>query len=695
MQESGSIKRNSAHMVLVGLPETGKSSLLARVIQLGDKKRKLKSSGVSTGVMDRVVTVDVDKDGATLHAANINEYDNWEEVEFDLSCLRQMGGEFFVVIKDSDHDEKNPGIVHPLQGSHRSMNLGAQRIPGLNRSMNLGAQKKPMALIRKLLKKRGFEAVRSHLGDKFSLYLSDTGGQLEFQELLPLLVNGTAIFIFVFPLHRDLDTPYKVNYRKEVGGQIQVSNCYTSSITIRESLVQTLASIDAMEGFIDSSLPKHKPYVIIVGTHKDRLVEEVASSLPETASDEVKKEAVDERMRKINDNISSLLKEHSYEGLVIPADKKEVVFTVDNTCKDDDDFKKIRSSIFHKVKSEEFSILFPLSYLLACLELQTFSRPFISRSEFLKAVSQYGLKEMDIDHCLRFLHDRVGVLRFFPFGDLKDVIVKDPQALFNMVTNLIIQSFISSSPTMEEHHEVERGIYSRDSFDSSILYKSDDVVITLDKVILLLKELRIVAPFHDRRTKEDKYFIPCVLNHLGPSERSPVSSKDISPLPLGVLFNCRRVPKGILGVLVHYILTHEEGENKFWNLDIQKIFKDEVSFQVGLYDDLLTLRFFSTHLVVTYFPNNMVQRSEEYSVRAVSQIVQSTLKEGVDKTREILHYSKEKTSYSLGLECDKCKLFHEVAKDKDQHIVKCPHGSYPLSYDGPWGFGGKNAEVML
>ena len=45
MQESGSIKRNSAHMVLVGLPETGKSSLLARVIKLGDKKRKLKSSG--------------------------------------------------------------------------------------------------------------------------------------------------------------------------------------------------------------------------------------------------------------------------------------------------------------------------------------------------------------------------------------------------------------------------------------------------------------------------------------------------------------------------------------------------------------------------------------------------------------------------------------------------------------------------
>ncbi len=359
---------------------------------------------------------------------------------------------------------------------------------------------------------------------------------------------------------------------------------------------------------------------------------------------------------------------------------------MDNTCKDDDDFKKIRSSIFHKVKSDEFSILFPLSYLLACLELQTYSRPFIRRSEFLKAVSQYGLKEMDIDHCLRFLHDRVGVLRFFPFGDLKDVIVKDPQALFNIVTNLIIQSFISSGPTMAECDEVERGIYSRDSFDSSILYKSDDVVITLDEVILLLKELRIVAPFHDRRAKVDKFFIPCVLNHLGPSERSPVSSKDISPL--GILFKCRRVPKGINGVLVHYILTHEEGETKFWNLDIERIFKDEVSFEVGPYDDLLTLRFFSTHLVVTYVPNN---RSKEYSVRAVYHRVQSTLKEGVDKARAILHYSKEKTSYSLGLECDKCKLFHEVAKGKDHHIVKCPHGSYPLSYDGPWDFGGKNA----
>ena len=279
MQESGGIKSNSAHMVLVGLPETGKSSLLTRVIKLGDKKKKLKSSGVSTGVMDGVVAVNVDigKDGATLHAANIDEYNNWEEVEFNLSCLRQMGGECFVVIKDSDKGEKSPGIVHPLHRSNCLMNLVAQRSPApRNRGSNhLGAQRKNMALIRKLLEKKEFEAVHSHLGDKFSLYLSDTGGQVEFQELLPLLVNGTAIFIFVFPLHRDLDTPYKVNYRKEVGGQIQFSNCYTSSITIRESLVQTLASIDAMEGSIDSSLPKHKPYVIIVGTHKDRLVEEV------------------------------------------------------------------------------------------------------------------------------------------------------------------------------------------------------------------------------------------------------------------------------------------------------------------------------------------------------------------------------------------------------------------------------------
>ncbi len=609
MQESGSIKRNSAHMVLVGLPETGKSSLLARVIKLGDKKRKVKSSGVSTGVIDGVVTVDVHvgKDGATLHAANIDEHNNWEEVEFEVSFLRQMGREYYVVAK-------SPDIVQPHRGSNRSINLGVGEKDGSDCLMSLGGKRKRMALIRKLLKKKGFEAVRSHFGNKFSLYLSDTGGQLEFQELLPLLVNGTAIFIFVFPLNVDLGTPYKVNYRKEVG----VSNCYTSSITIEESLVQTLARIDAMEGSIDSSLPKHKPYVIIVGTHKDRLIEEVASSLPETASDEEKKEAVDVRIGKINKNINLLLEKHSYEELVILADKNEVVFTVDNTCKDDDDFKKIRSSIFHKVKSEEFSILFPLSYLLACLELQTYSRPFIRRSDFLEAVSQYGLKETDIDHCLRFLHDRVGVLRFFPFGNLKDVIFKDPQVLFNMVTNLIIQSFTSSCTTMNECKEVNRGIYSRDSFNS-ILYESDDVVITSDEVILLLKELRIAAPFHDRRAKVKKYFIPCVLNHLGPSESGPVSSSAISPL--GIFFKSKRVPKGIIGILIHYILTHEEGEKTFWNLDIQKIFKDEVSFQVGPYDDLLTLRIFSTHLVVTYFQKEYLQRSEEYSVRAVSHRV--------------------------------------------------------------------------
>ena len=57
----------------------------------------------------------------------------------------------------------------------------------------------------------------------------------------------------------------------------------------------------------------------------------------------------------------------------IYADKDigQVMFTVDNTSEGDEDFKSIRSKVHSLITGrEEFSIEYPISYLLFCLELQ-------------------------------------------------------------------------------------------------------------------------------------------------------------------------------------------------------------------------------------------------------------------------------------------------------------------------------------
>ena len=150
---------------------------------------------------------------------------------------------------------------------------------------------------------------------------------------------------------------------------------------------------------------------------------------------------------------------------------------------------------------DEFRIQFPLSYLLASLHLQDSSKPFIKRSDFAKDVLQYGIEEEDIDHLLQFLHTRIGQIRHFPLEEIKEIIVKEPQALYNLVTYLITKSFISRSVTMKEYSEVQRGIYSLESFDVEE-FLSQSEFLTPKQVIHLLKELRIVAPFYDRAKLE-------------------------------------------------------------------------------------------------------------------------------------------------------------------------------------------------
>ena len=62
---------------------------------------------------------------------------------------------------------------------------------------------KTIDFFRHVLNKKGVSEFKKH-ANSWTLYLTDSEGQLEFQELLPALVVGPCVFIVVFPLHKDL-----------------------------------------------------------------------------------------------------------------------------------------------------------------------------------------------------------------------------------------------------------------------------------------------------------------------------------------------------------------------------------------------------------------------------------------------------------------------------------------------------------
>ena len=171
----------------------------------------------------------------------------------------------------------------------------------------------------KLLKENKREDILLFLDNKTSLYLSDTGGQIEFQELLALLISPNSVFLFLFAMDKGLNEKVQVSFRKEDG---EKTNCYTTSTTVGESFMKTLSSIDSMEAVMDEhGDSKQKPHVFVVGTHRDVL------------EDKLGPDGAKARIAELNKELLSLIEDHKYKHLMVMADdsKGEVMFAIDNT----------------------------------------------------------------------------------------------------------------------------------------------------------------------------------------------------------------------------------------------------------------------------------------------------------------------------------------------------------------------------
>ena len=128
LQNSGAIYRFLAHIVFVGLPGSGKSTLIARLLNHKNKLEKMLEECESTGIMDGIITVDIAEDKASMHAAaSIGKSYDWKQVKFELSCLRQMGEGSFVIKQATAEDQLGASLADsssesPPKSSRKSKN---------------------------------------------------------------------------------------------------------------------------------------------------------------------------------------------------------------------------------------------------------------------------------------------------------------------------------------------------------------------------------------------------------------------------------------------------------------------------------------------------------------------------------------------------------------------------------------------
>ena len=623
VRQKGTIDHTIAHGIIVGPGRSGKNSLMNRLMGEGPPDPDIISP--STGVLESVVKVEVKK-LCTVAAAVCKLL--WRRLDYDEEALELMtttakshtapidtlestvspNQEAKVVRSAVVVVEKTSTSVQPallprsepsaiIKGSVVIMESGSE-VP---QSSSIIVQETPLDIFKRAVKLRRMDALREHLESSWSLYLTNTGGQVEFQELLPLIVCGPSVFFITFPLDKTLREHYTVRYQYTDGSE----KTYTSPSTLMDEILQTLATIATL----DCIGPQHdinlKPKVFFVGTHKDKI--------PQSSVDEVIQKTDKQLQKEVRQ--TSLFRQGSVEFAV---GTEQLVFAVNNLDKHDGDFQKIRSALQKSVeRSGEFTIRCPSTWLIFSLVLRAKHKlsQVLSYNDCFTVAQSCGITDRtELNNALFFIHTRLGLVRYFCVKELNNLVVVDPQILFDKITGLIVETFISDHANVCEIENFQkRGIFSMEVIEriNNKSQTESDTQVPFKWFLRLLNHLRIAVFFKDHKGNQ-KCFFPSALCHVPEQLRQSIKDSDCPikpPPPLLIAFKSGFCPRGIPGALITYLMTNEMKSSISWELYSSRVFRNQASFSVGPCDIMLTI--WPTHLEVSFDPeSSAVDESE-------------------------------------------------------------------------------------
>jgi hypothetical protein len=688
MEVRGMLDHTVVHGVFVGPARSGKNSLMERLLG-----RMPSSVSPSTGVAESVVQVKVIQKSTTF-AANVEE-SIWSVMDYDDEAIKLMliNNESKDIPIQEDVDVANSG-AGLSETRNTNLGIGENKIIAIDSEsddewfaaessspeIQPAAQSSstqchpqlpdsyvpPLEILKAALRKKGkagLETLRQHFQKTWSLYLTNTGGQMEFQEVLPLLVSGPSMFFFTFRLDRDITERYVIEY--EVSGGVKAEP-YTSTLSIVEGLLQTLATIAAMGTFVYKGLQRTKtalrPKVFIIGTHKDQLESKTA----------------DEYVAKVDQQLQKAIKETShYHNLIEFASSTRLMFAVNNFSESDVEFENIRSAVERVVVRNEFQMTSPAHWLIFSLVLRKLKPYVVSFEQCLEIAKQCGLEANEVTEALHFIHSKMGLIRYFQYDDIEDLVVIHPQFLFDKVTELIVDTFTFErvgAPKMTRFKQ--NGIFSLSEFEAASSRSSTDI--RPFQFAKLLERLRIAAPF--RMDGERMYFFPCVLAHAL-EDVYQLLMLTSTPIPqLVVTFKCGYCPNGLAGALIKYLMANEMESCYTWEIDTDRIFRNQVSFHVGPLDTIV-LRITPTYLEVVCIPDNFPNRDEECPLTEICTEVRKAVEAGIKQVTSDINYVN--AQHDLTFRCE-CKGDHPASLrylGTHPYILYCSKTNqrYPLS----------------
>ena len=437
--------------------------------------------------------------------------------------------------------------------------------------------------------------------------LTDSGGQPQFLEILPIFIHHISLGIIVIKLNERLDSfPMMEFYNEEgesVGGPYK--SCYSQEHVVRFFL-RALAS-QAGEG-------KDGKFLFI-GTHNDRIKE------------------CDESLKDKNDKLKDIVCSFNMESNVI-YNGLDMIFPINAKTPGNEDWsvmKQIRCKLVECADVPPVQI--PVRWFAMELALQRFvletKQAVLLESKCLELVANFHFDQKGFKAALKYLHQ---VKHIFYYEDgLKGLVVADIQVIQNKLCEAVSYNIeLRTNPNRPEalgfvwKKFCERGILHRsclDKFPKGYI----EGVFSSKELLQLFSSLCIVSEMGS-----NEYLMPCVL----PIEETPCCNPGTQSVPAMVVEFSGGPVLGLFCGLVCYLMNTAK-----WKLAEQRgvpihITRSSIHFNIPGFPGKVTFNDpLSTFFTLTF--HGPIEDAPE-----VCPLIRETILTGIGEVSRNLNYLK-------------------------------------------------------
>ena len=379
------------------------------------------------------------------------------------------------------------------------------------------------------------------------IYLIDSGGQIEFLEVLPAFVRHTSVCMFVMKLSEELSNRPEIEYFED-GKQVgEPTLCPFTNEHMLMRCVQTIQSQHTIqEGSTNQS---QRSKLAMIGTHRD---------LEHKCSEKRK-----EKNQKLHSKFTPVFGQSLiYYGQQM----KELIFPVNAKtpeCKDHEVAKELTKEIL-KVASSLESRKTPISWFEFEKHIHKLGRKLLHWKECLQLARMLYLSKKDLDAVLDHLAN-FGVIHYYPHL-LPDVVFADPQFLLDKISELVKFHYkLRYDPSLCATTQGRLQNYPKRAIGGEWKKFRNEGCITLELLkefpdeytdfftpadFLKLMNDRLIAA---HLISNDEYFMPCLLRTMESKEVDQHRVTTSGVAPLAIHFSCKLVPHGVFCSLVAFL----------------------------------------------------------------------------------------------------------------------------------------------